>query len=68
MVVYVKIEGAAEIFKGLTIFNYWEKFGVDEKFWLKLQRAGKAFFDSKGDAFMNPNNHVCPLAPFSKTV
>ena len=36
MVVHVKIEEAAEIFKGFTIFNYWQKFGVDEKFWLKL--------------------------------
>ena len=36
MVVHVKIEEAAEILKGFTIFNYWQKFGVDEKFRLKL--------------------------------
>ena len=36
MVVHVKIEEVAEIFKGFTIFNYMQKFGVDEKYRLKL--------------------------------
>ena len=36
MIVHLEIEEAAEIFKGFTIFNYWQKFGVDEKPRLKL--------------------------------
>ena len=36
MVVHFKIEGAAEIIKGFTIFKNWQKFGVDKKLRLKL--------------------------------
>ena len=36
MIVHLEIEEAAEIFKGFTLFNYWQKLSVDEKLRLKL--------------------------------
>ena len=36
MVVHFKVEEAAKMFKGFTIFNNCQKFGVDKEFGLKL--------------------------------
>ena len=36
MVVHFQVEEAAEIFKGFTIFNNWQKFIIDKKLRLKL--------------------------------
>ena len=67
-IVHFEIEVAASIHKGLTFFNNWHLFGVDKKLGSNLQRAGRIFSDSESDDFINPNNNVCPLTPFSKTV
>ena len=39
MIFHLEFEEAAEIFKGFTIFNYWQKFGVVE-----IVESGKKIF------------------------
>ena len=52
----------------IRIVENWQEFSVDKEFELKLQRPGGQFFDSKSDTFINPDNHISPLAPLGKTV
>ena len=63
IVVHFKIENATEIFKRFAAFDGRNKSRVNEDFWLKLKRACGKFPNSKGTAFVNPDEHIGPLAP-----
>ena len=54
IIVHFKDEVVAKIPR-ICHFNNWQKFDVDEEFWLKLQRMGE-HFNSKNDAVTKNND------------
>ena len=67
-IVHFKIKLASKISEWFATVDNWQELSVYKEFGLKLQRSGGKFFDSKSDAFINPNTHFSPLAPLGKTV
>ena len=63
IVVHFKIEKATEIFKRFAVFDGRNKSRVNEDFKLKLKRACGKFLNSEETAFVNPDEHIGPLAP-----
>ena len=41
---------------------------ISKKLWLKLKRAGRKFFDTECDTFVDTNDHVCSWALSSEIV